>query len=157
IAHRLALNEKTVWARLNELKTTQRRGVETRPRDGTNGEEEKQQAPAPPEERELLQVLLADPKLVPEAAAAVAPGDIGHPGLRQLVEGLYQLQAAGQTPDLDLLRLQIENPRLIAFALKQQEIGRLCMEDKRDWLRRIVAYFRERQVLPEKQELQNQL
>src|SRR5205823_1170920 len=84
IAQRLAIKEETVWARLRELRARRRpagRAAEE------SGEEEKRQAPAAPYERELLQVLLAEPGLVPVAAAEVAPEHVEHPGLRRLLEG----------------------------------------------------------------------
>jgi DNA primase len=121
-----------------------------------SGEEEKRQAPAAPYERELLQVLLAEPGLVPVAAAEVAPEHVEHPGLRRLLEGLYGLQAEGQSPDLDRLRARLDDARLADFALGEQEIGRRH-PDRSAWLRQVVARFRQRRVEPEKQELHNQL
>jgi DNA primase len=113
-------------------------------------------APALPHEKELLQVLLADPELVAEAAAAVGPDEVGHPGLRRLLEGLYALKAEGKPPTLDHLRGRIDNPRLVEKALEWQEVGR-PNADRRSWLRRLLAEFRKRRLEPHKQELQNQL
>jgi DNA primase len=162
IAQRLALKEETVWARLKELQATVRRGdKEARRDDGAeqrrgDGEEETRRAPAAPHERDLLQVLLAEPALVAVAAAAVTPEEIEHPGLRRLLEGLYTLHAAGEVADFDRLRERIDNPDLAAAALRLQEMGRMN-PDRPAWLQRIVALFRQRRVEPVKQELQNQL
>src|SRR5262249_13796542 len=138
IAQRLALNEKTVRARLRELRDRMR----PRTSDGSTSEEATPSAaPAAPEERELLTVLLADPALVPVAAAEIQPGQIQHPGLRQLLEGLYALQAEGLLPTLDLLRPRIANPRLATKALEFQELGR-ANSDRLGWLRKILVVFR---------------
>lgn len=161
IAQRFALREETIWARLNELRAAQqlrneRNDVSGRREPAGPPEEEKRAAPAAPEERELVQVLLAQPSLVATAAAKVGPQDIHHPGLRQLLEGLYQLQAAGETPDLDLLRCRIDHPRLMAYALNEQEIGRHSPEPAA-WLQSILARFEQRRSLPQKQQLHDQL
>jgi DNA primase len=159
IAHRLGIQEGTAWTRLRDLQAARRhteRGPEpqTLP-DAAPGEQ--RPAPAAPVEVELMQVLLADPALVKEAAdSELAPAQVKHPGIRLLLEGLYRLQAEGQPPVLDLLRPRIENPRLIAKALEWQDIGRQHA-DRTTWLKNILARLHEQRSLPGKQELQNQL
>jgi DNA primase len=170
IAQRLALKEETVWARLNELRQ-QRQRRDPRPSNparaearvegpaGTSPaarEQASQQAPAAPEERELLQVLLADPGLVPAAAAAVRPEEIEHPGLRRLLEGLYALHAEGEAPTLDLLRARLDSPHLQEKALQMQDVGR-ANPDRPAWLGQLLARFQERRARPVKQDLRNQL
>jgi DNA primase len=161
IAQRLTLKEETVWARLKELRAAVRarasKNAATR-ESRTGGEDApRQAAPAAPEERELLEVLLADPALVPVAAAEIQPEQVQHPGLRELLKGLYDLQAEGQPPTLDLLRTRIGNPRLAAKALEFQEVGRLNT-DRPAWLRRLLVEFRRKhQVEPKQQEIKNQL
>src|SRR5262249_13114471 len=109
------------------------------------------------EERELLEVLLADPALVAVAAKEIRPEHLQHPGLRRLLEGLYSLLAEGEPPTLDLLRTRIEHPKLATKALKFQEVG-LLNNDRPAWLRRLMEAFRRKlQVEPRKQELKNQL
>jgi DNA primase len=156
IARRLALKEETVWARLDELRA-RRRGADSPPKPRTEAAEGgPRQAKAPPEESQLLQVLLADPDLVPTAAAAVRPEEVGHPGLRRLLEGLYALHAAGEPPTLDQLRPRLDNVRLAAKALELQDMGR-TNPDRPAWLRQLLARFAERRTRPVKQELQNRL
>ncbi len=155
IAQRLALKEETVWARLHELRTARGRSEKELVRPGTTPEA-KRQAPAAAEERELLEVLLADSALVPLAAAEIPSAEIEHPGLRHLLEGLYTLQCEGERPSLDLLRARIENPRLADYALRMYDVGR-TNPDKAAWLERIVAEFRKRRAVSKKQEIQNQL
>jgi DNA primase len=153
VAQRLGLKEETVWARLKEL----RAGKQASDREAPRGPgAARRAAPAEPLERDLLTVLLADPGLVPVAAAAVGPKEIQHPGLRLLLEGLYRLQAEGLRPDLDGLRSRIDKPDLLAKALQLQEVG-LMNPDRAKWLADLLAGFRVRREASEKQELQNQL
>ena len=157
IAQRLALKEETLWARLDEWR--KHRGGATvrgsRPAPAED-EAERKAAPAAPEERQLLELLLSEPDLVAEAAEAVRPEEIAHPGLRRLLEGLYTLLAEGEPPTLDQLRGRLDNPRLAEHALKLQEIGR-CNPDRAAWLRPLLNHFEERRARPAKQELHNQL
>jgi DNA primase len=152
ISGRLALKEETIWARLDELRR-QRRPAEDRP---ATPAAEPRQAPSVPEERELLEILLADPDLVPQAAAAIRPEDLSHPGLRQLLAGLYALHLEGQAATLDLLRAQLDNPRLVQWALKHQEVGRLHA-DRPAWLRQVLAAFRQRRSEAQTRDIQSQL
>ncbi len=154
IAQRLALKEENVWARLEELRRTRRQGPRSEGPADSNAEE--RQLPAAAHEKELLQVLLADPDLVPSVKDAITPEQISHPGLRSLLEGMYGLHAAAVVPDLDHLRPRIENPRLAEYALRMQEIGRMNHE-RAAWLQRILEEFRKRQAMPIVRELHNQL
>ena len=126
IASRLGLKEETVWGRLRELRAL-RRGS-SRQVSGSE-ENEKRSAPASPRDRQLLQLLLAEPELVARAVPAVAPAEVEHPGLRSLLEGLYALHQEGEPPTLDQLRTRIPHPALMEAALELLEIGR-AMPDR---------------------------
>jgi DNA primase len=156
IAQRLGVREETVWARLNELRDARRDRRESRRPEAETEEPQKRQAPAAPAERQLLQALLAEPALVAEAAAEVAPEQLQHPGLRRLYEGLRRLQADGVVPDLDNLRPLLDTTELAAWALKAQEVGRM-MPDRSAALRQILDFFKKSQIASHKQELQDQL
>jgi hypothetical protein len=69
---------------------------------------------------------------------------------------MYRLQSAGESPDLDRLRLQIDNVKLSEYLLRMQQVGRMN-KDRPAWLQSILAAFRQRQAQSETQELQNQL
>lgn len=154
IAHRLGIEERTVRARLQELR---RQKPEERRPPGPEAGEEKREAPAVPRERQLLQVVLAEPGLVPDAAREIRPEEIQHLGLRRLLAGLYTLQTEGETADLDGLRPRMMDvPRLAEAALALQEQGR-GVPDRAACLRGLAAEFRRLRELPEKQELKNQL
>jgi DNA primase len=156
IARRLALKEETVWARLRELREKKESGTPaTAPRDGS-AEAAPRTAKAAPEESQLLQVLLAEPALVSTARAALAPQEVQHPGLRQLLQGLYDLDAAGTPPTLDLLRPRLDSAPLAAKALQLQDIGR-ANPDRATWLRQLLAHFQERRRRRAAQELHSQL
>jgi DNA primase len=156
IAQRLILKEENVWARLKEIRARaqgrSRRGAEVDDRVPAI-----RTAPAAPEERQLLQVLLADASLVPMAADEIPSEQIQHPGLRLLLQGLYDLASAGAPPTLDQLRARLDNPALADTAFDLQEIGRHNTE-REAWLRKIVVEFRRKRLLePKQQEIKNQL
>jgi DNA primase len=152
IAQRFGVKEETIWARLRELRDSpQRKNPET-----ATESTEPRMAPAAKHEIELLQVLLADPGLVNEVSADLPAAQIQHPGIRQLLEGLYRLQAEGVQPTLNQLRSRIDNIRLMSKALEWQEIG-LANPDRRAWFKEIIACFREKQEMARKQELQTKL
>jgi DNA primase len=159
VTRRLSLKEEDVWARLRELRARvqERERKHSATLGAADGAAAARTAPAAAEERQLLEVLLADPSLVRVAAAEIQPEQVQHPGLRQLLQGLFDLLAAGDPPTLDLLRARIDNSHLAAKALEMQEVGRLNA-DRPAWLRDILAEFRRKyQVEPQKQELRNQL
>ena len=119
IAQRFSLQEETIRARLRELRAKQhRRNYSQEPEAPTR------QAPAAPEERELLEILLADGTLLERVRPRITPEMIAHPGLRTLLEGLYALQDNEEPPTLDQLRPKLENVRLAEKALDLQDIGR---------------------------------
>ena len=74
IGRRLGVGEETLLARMDELRKA-RRG-----REQPGAALAERARPAAPQERELLQVLLADPELVARAEAEVRPEDVAHPG-----------------------------------------------------------------------------
>lgn len=155
IAQRLGLKEETVWARLRELRQ-HKRGEGAANNRSPSVEIVQRAAKAAPEERQLLELLLADPELVALAAADIRPEEIAHPGLRGLLEGLYDLRRAGDPPTLDLLRPRLDNVHLAVKALELQAIGRV-MPDRAACLRQLLAFFQDRRLKRVKQELHTQL
>lgn len=150
IAHRLGLRQETVWARLSELKAG-RRQAERRPAADAvpvsapvvvaaaaqTPDQRKQTAL----ERQLVQLLLAEPVLTGAAKAGVPLEAVGHPGIRRILTEVYALHESGVTPDLDALRVRlIDRPDMVKWAVDQQEVGR-SMKDRPDWLTRIVDGF----------------
>ncbi len=154
IAQRLTLREETLWARLDELRRARRDRGEARASAPETPVERRARAPA--EERQLLEVLLADETLVSRAAAEVLPSELTHPGLGRLLAGLYALHAAGEPATLDLLRARLDGDPLLPYALEMQDVGRRH-PDRPAWLDQLLKIFRERRQRPAKQELHNQL
>src|SRR5262249_24779057 len=99
VARRLLLKEETVWARRQELRQS-RRGPDSVASRPPAAAPAVRTAKAAPEERELLEVLLAEPDLVSQARSEVPVEQIEHLGLRRLLQGLYDLHQAGQPPTL---------------------------------------------------------
>ncbi len=153
VAHRLGIKEETLWARLEDLRAGLRE--RDRPLTPTKAPVTERKAPAPIYERELLEALLAQPDLVAKASAEINPSRLEHPGLRELLEGLYRLQAEGTTPDLDKLRTRIDKPRLIAKALELQERG-LAKPDRFAFLEDVLQRFRRKEARRVQQELYSQ-
>jgi len=155
VSQRFALQEETVRRRLTELRD--QRGNDDRPVRLDPPVQEKQKGPAAKREVQLVQLLLAEPALVPEAVAEVSLDMIAHSGLRQVIGELYALHAAGEPCTVNLLRLRIPNTELMDRMVEQQEIGRHIVERPLR-LRQLLAEFqRIHRIDPEKQELQNRL
>jgi DNA primase len=160
LAQRMGLKEESVWARLRELRDNARaraRKMEAAPADSPAENPLVSAGPAQPHERELLEVLLANPGLVRTAFLEIQVEQIQHPGVRTLLEGLYELHSEGEPPTLDLLRARLDNAALASKALQLQEVGRMN-PDSETWLQRLIAEFRRKyQIEPQHQELKSKL
>ena len=157
LSRRLGLKEETVWDRLEELRAQRRKAEEREARpDLRQPDEGPQQAPAPLEERQLVQILLAEAALVGEASEALSAEEVTHPGLKRVVEELYTLHRAGEPATLDQLRVRIPSPGLAQKMLDLAHVGRQ-IADRPGYLRKILAVFRERRAQREKVEISNQL
>jgi len=162
LSHRLGLRQETVWARLSELQAERRikekQAAVLGPRVQTSAARVSKPADEPPAdgpaprgkagaavaaEKQLLQLVLADPGLVPKAAAALAPEELTHSGLRRMLAELYATHAAGAVPDIDALRERLaDRPDLFESAQKLQFVGQQ-MQDREQWLGRILRRFAE--------------
>lgn len=160
IAHRLLIKEETVWARLTELRSV-RKDADSR----ENPPVVEAQAPAAPEmrsgppaphERELVELLLAEPALVSRSVVELPLEEMEHPGLYKVIESLYRLHALGQPADLDHLRDVLDNERLWD-KLQDLQLQGLDCPDRPDVFRKVMVRFRERRLQRRKQALINQL
>jgi DNA primase len=156
IARRLALKEETVWARLEELRRERRGPAPHRPSASGDQPAERAAAPAALEERQLLELLLAEPALVARARAELPAPQIAHPGLRRLLEGLYALEEAGRPATLDELRAGLDGSALLNKAFELQARG-LDQPNREQCLREMLDYFRRRRDRALKQQLHSQL
>jgi DNA primase len=142
IAHRLGLRQETVWARLTELKSERRRAEnikrEQQPRPGVTedsldpvnrlvGSKPGRTQPLSATEtleRQLLELVLAEPDLISVAKQRVPIETIQHTGIQRMLSELYALNDAGQRADLDALRVRmIDRPDLVQAAMTRQHVG----------------------------------
>jgi DNA primase len=95
-------------------------------------------SPAHPVERQLAELLVGDPNLIPVAATQLAPEHVTHTGLRRIIAELYAAQAAGTVPDLEVLRTRLsDRPDLFDAAQQLQLVGGQ-MQDRAEWLSRVL-------------------
>jgi DNA primase len=185
LAHRLKLKQETVWARFGELRKAHeqkererqqkeaeppardraprpvsgfvelRPGVEAATTERPRG---RKAGPAEAAERQLIEILLGDPALVPAAAAKVTADEITHTGLRRILAELYAIHAAGVIPDLEHLRARLEDhPELFNYAAyKLHPVGQL-MQDREEWLGRLLRRFAEMKAQAEAKRVKEQL
>jgi DNA primase len=183
IAHRLGLRQETLWARLAEMKAERRRAErdesrrERRPPTDpptAGGPARGPRSPAPPLldmpangpkltqmemaiERQLLQLLLAEPGLVGTAREKVPSDTLQHTGLRRMLSELYTLHADGEPADMDGLRVKLlDRPDLLEAAQKLQLVGHQITE-RGEWLGRIVSRFAEMRDETAKRAVKEQL
>ncbi len=147
---RLGLQQGTLWARLSELKDIKRGKTHV-----LSASESKQSSPAI--ERQLLEVLLAEPPLVSLAVASIPPEELKHSGLRRMLTDLYALHQDGHSADLDGLRVRLmDRPDLAEAAMKLEFVGRQ-MNDRPEWLGKIVKKFASQGMDSEQKAVQTQL
>jgi len=154
IGKRLGLSEETLKNRVNELRPkTESRKVDT---NTINTTEESRRAKPVPEEKELVEVLLANPDLVLRARQDLSIDDMNHPGLRQIVSILFDLQDEKQTPDLNAVRARMGDSPIGSRLLDLADQGRRNPEPMA-WYGNILERFNERKVKPVVRILQDQL
>jgi DNA primase len=179
LAHRLGLRQETAWARYSELrraaeereKLQQERDGDKRPSgfvelrpdaampttEKPRGAQTTKAGPAVQAERQLVELLLADPGLVPVAAAQVKPEEVTHSGLRRLLSDLYAIHTAGAVPDIEALRARLEDrPDLFDAAEKLLFVGQQ-MNDREQWLQRVLKVFAELKAKAKANALKEQL
>ena len=171
LSHRFGLKQETVWSWYGELRKAHEQKererlqkereqeqrnpkpvsgfVELRPPDAEMPTTERprggsKSGAAAAAERQLVELLLGDPALVSVAAAKLTADEITHTGLRRILAELYAVHAAGLVPDLEHLRVRLEDrPDLFdVAAYKLQPVGQM-MQDREEWLARLLKRFTE--------------
>jgi DNA primase len=160
LSHRFGISQKAVWQWFAELrkegeqKEREQQARDPKPVSGfvelkpdaqlptTERKRGPKAGPAEAAEKQLVELLLADPALVPVAAAQLTSEEITHTGLRRILADLYAIQAAGGVPDLEALRVRLEDrPDLFDVAAhKLQPVGQM-MQDREQWLARLLKRF----------------
>ena len=154
IGKRLGLSDETLKNRVNELRPkTESRKVDT---NIINTTEASRRAKPVPEEKELVEVLLANPDLVFRAKQDLSIDDLNHPGLRQIVSILFDLLDEKRTPDLDAVRARMGDSPIGSRLLDLADQGRRNPEPV-TWYGNILERFNERKVKPVVRVLQDQL
>jgi DNA primase len=154
VAHRSGVDEAHVRRRLAELRPSER--SVSRDLERTAAAEEPA-IKADPLERELLEVLLADPRLVAKARHVVDESLLEHPGTRRVLAEMYSLLDAGESPDVDHLRVRLaESPRLLETVAARQAAG-LQVTNRSAWLEAILVRFQERAEEERRHEVRSQL
>ena len=175
LSHRLGLKQETVWARLGELRKAheqKERDQQVKERDArpasvvrpdavlptTERSRGGQKAgPAAAAEKQLVELLLGDPALVPQAAAKLLPEEISHSGLRRILSELYAVHAAGAVPDLEQLRVRLDDrPDLFEVCQRLQFVGQQ-LQDREQWLQRLLKWFTDRNAQDEAKKAKEQL
>jgi DNA primase len=157
LAQRVGVRQESVWARLRELQADRRRAEERGGGRATAGDLPKVAGKPPAIESQLLQILLVEPDLVPDARAKVPADAVTHTGLRRLLEELYALAAAGEPADLDGLRVRLlDRTDLADAAISLQSIGR-HVTDRSIYYNKIVAGFAHRRAEAERRQVKSEL
>ncbi len=122
LARRFGIGEETLRVRLTFLRREQRsrparRGhdalpIETRP------------TPVEPWQRELLELLIHEPSILPHLADHLAEDGIGHTHCRAVYAAALQLMHDGQIPTFDQLMLACDDPAVKSLLVDCDELGR---------------------------------
>jgi DNA primase len=154
IATVMGVKEETLWSRLRELRTSRR---EPARESADPGDAAPRRAAAHPLEKELIEVLLAEPTLTPQARRLVQPHQLAHPGLRRVLAEMYALDEHGETFDVDMLRARlVDLPDLAEHLLILQASGQ-AHADRRSWLEDVLQRLYRRTIDPEVEDLQGRL
>ncbi|HYH69619.1 MAG TPA: hypothetical protein VD866_33290 [Urbifossiella sp.] len=99
-------------------------------------------------ERQLIEVLLADPARVPAAAAVVTLGVMTDPALQSILSTLYAIRAGGGVPDIYALRDRLfqrdDLPDTVALAERLHDAGVEMgsePEERAEWFDRLMKKF----------------
>lgn len=159
LAHRLHLRSETVWDRLEELR--RRRQSTT----SAASEEPTTALTSPPArvdpqvvaEKQLVEILLADPALISQACTVWPAEAMRHPRLRRILSELYAIYHSGGIPDLDALRERLfDRPDLYDDACRLHVVGQY-MQDRAQWLQRVLQRLQELRLAAERQALKEEL
>jgi DNA primase len=159
LAHRLRLRSETVWDRLEELRKRRQGTPPAVPVEPTTAPT-LPAARADPQvvaEKQLVEILLADPALLPQACAVWPAEAMRHPRLRRILSELYAIHHSGGIPDLDALRERLfDRPDLYDDACRLHLVGQ-HMQDRGQWLQRVLQRLQELRLAAERQALKEQL
>ncbi len=153
---RLGISESNLKNRLHTLRqnahpgddSQNRRGEDESPSNSVSSPS-KPRHPGRPEERELLQVLLAEPRLIARIDGELQSAELAHPDLRRILEAALEIHRSGALPVSDLVCQALDDAALVGLVLSLQEIGEGTSTDQREaWLKGILERFAEKRERP---------
>ncbi len=157
LAHRLGARMESLWSRFGELRNQRNVSVASKETAPPRRETPAKQDPRIQAEKQLLEIVLAEPALFPEALLRIHPEHLVQPRLRRIYTELARIHADGGVPDLDALRERlIDRPDLYADACRLQWIGQQ-MSERPAWLQRLLRRLDELRVAAEREALRAQL
>jgi DNA primase len=126
LAARFRVPEQDVRQRLTELRRAARRrpavsGVEAR--TGERIAETKPTGKVPPWQRELLEILIRHPDLLPKARAEIRSEQLADEPCRQIYEACCRLTDASNDPSFDRLMLEFDDPAIKSLLVELDEKG----------------------------------
>lgn len=171
LSHRMGIELKVVRSRVKELQVERRkqeqrnasRAIPVMPAAARILTPEtpeivgKPSGSAPVLERQLLQILLAEPGLVPDAKDHAPAELVSHSGLKRMLIELYALHDIGIPPDLDGLRVRLlDRPDLASVAMDLQQVGR-GIPDRQLYFKKVIAGFGKQRVDADTKSVKDQL
>ncbi len=154
VGKKLGISVETLKARINELRPkAESRKVEN---NNTSTNEELRRAKPAPEEKELVEVLLANSDLVKRARLEISPDDLNHPGLKQVITVLYDIFDENLVPDLDAVRARMGDSPIGSRLVDLADQGRRNLESL-VWYCSILDRFNERKAKPVVKVIQDQV
>lgn len=164
---RLAVDFRVPEAQLRRLMTELRRKAASRqPAAGPAAEAASTREKIDPLERELLELLLQDPRKIEQVAGAIQPAQIVGEACRHVFSHCAQLWSAGILPEFSRLLLEIDDPAIKNLLVELDESGRgkppaeadvrlkdvLAVFERRpkdEWLRDRTHALQQRQIAKE--------
>ncbi|HQR07834.1 MAG TPA: toprim domain-containing protein, partial [Gemmatales bacterium] len=145
LAQRCGINDGVVRKRYSELLREQQQGSSAA--NLSVAQKPEGAARSSPEgnlERELIQVLLVEPKLIAQARQYVQPEMLSHPQRRRVLSELYDAHEEGAV-SIDVLRERLnDEPKLVEIVSQLHAEG-LEKAPPREWFLQVMeAYLRER-------------
>jgi DNA primase len=128
--------EERLRSRVSEL----RRPSSAPPRRAENEKQRPKKIPLTSWERELLELVVAAPAILEQAAILVKPSQLDAPFAREIYTRALELRAAGVVPDFGRLLLEFDDPEVKNLLVELDEQARLKSSAEFDvLLRDIIA------------------
>ena len=150
LAARFRVPEEVVRRRLTALRRSSRRKpamhVPPQP-EASRPEADVPVGTMDPWQRELLEILLQHPELVPAARAVIQPEQLEFEPCRRIYETCCRLSDRGSTPTFDCLMLEFDDPALKSLLVELDEKGRAkATADPGTLLEELIGSFQSREA-----------